>query len=332
MFCTSKPEESLKGKTATIVGATRDSGNIVAINNLRSRLGQMLPFLIRLHPALVIFLGLVVYASIVILFGILLWLTGEACFYSAVGFDIADMLWLSVHTFSSVGFGSTYPICHGAQLIVHVETYFAVLVQSIVGAYVVFIIMRSRARIRFSRHCLITYVEQADASKFGRFQQDRYREVSFRLVRESDTQVRDAKIYAQARFSQPGAESTTLRGELELASTQMSSLDYWHITHRITPTSPLWHIRKDLRAHLKSVDVSLSAYDPSFQSDIKLYVNYQKDDFVHNARFAPMSSSSADGTKTVVDHAKLDEIERDTTRRPSLTSSLLGGMHRFRSR
>ena len=83
--------------------------------------------------------------------------------------------------------------------------------------------------------------------------------------------------------------------------------------------------------HLKSVDVSLSAYDPSFQSDIKLYVHYRKEDFVFNARFAPMSSTSPDGSKTLVDHAKLDEIERNVARRPSVTGRFCSAARRLMS-
>ena len=38
-----------------------------------------------------------------------------------------------------------------------------------------------------------------------------------------------------------------------------SSLDFWHVFHRIDDASPLWPIRHSLKEHLRAVDVSLSA-------------------------------------------------------------------------
>lgn len=65
--------------------------------------------------------------------------------------------------------------------------------QAIIGAYVVFVFMRSRARVRFSKNCLISRAPQ----------EDEYLTLNFRLVRESYTQVRDSHIHVQARYTTP---------------------------------------------------------------------------------------------------------------------------------
>ena len=167
-------------------------------------------------------------------------------------------------------------------------------------------------------------------------------EINFRLIRESHTAVRDARIYVEARFTVPtvlmdgqGSSSFNrhrtrkcsqagnglmlgtekVRAELELFPHQMSSLDHWHVTHHITESSPLWPIRHELRANLRSVDVSLSAYDTAFQQKVKLYVNYKKDDFVHNAHFEPLHTLSEDGATTSVDLSKLDSVASDMVRK-----------------
>lgn len=105
------------------------------------------------------------------------------------------------------------------------------------------------------------------------------------------------------------SNATDMFGELEVTPNQLSSLDHWHVSHRITPSSPLWGIRDSLRKNLKSVDVSLSAYDTAFQQEVKLFVHYQREEIVHNAHFEPMESTNEDGSMTLIDCSKLDQIK-----------------------
>ena len=57
--------------------------------------------------------------------------------------------------------------------------------------------MRSRARIRFSKHCLISHgVLEPELG-------ERPVDINFRLIRESHTAVRDARMYVEARFKLP---------------------------------------------------------------------------------------------------------------------------------
>ena len=78
--------------------------------------------------------------------------------------------------------------------------------------------------------------------------------------------------------------------ELALQHDQLSSLDSWHVIHRITAGSPLWPIRSVLATHLKSIDVSLTAYDPAFNQPVKLYARYAHEEILHDCHFEPMDS------------------------------------------
>ena len=122
-----------------------------------------------------------------------------------------------------------------------------------------------------------------------------------------------------------GRAASERRAELALETETMSSLERWHVVHRIDENSPLWPIRHDLQAHLKAIDVSLSAYDTAFNQPVKLYVHYKKEEIVYNAHFAPMETTSDDGSITTVDHAKLDQIVQDAAPRPRVrkTCSLM---------
>jgi len=196
--------------------------------------------------------------------------------------------------------------------------------------------MRSRTRIRFSKSCLVTRATH-DASLEDGLNGSKPLDINFRLMRASETAVRDARIYVQARF-RPAETNGTARSagelnnmdvvaELEITPSQLSVLDHWHVFHRIAPNSPLWPIRNLLRTHLTSVDVSLSAYDTAFQQEVKLFVHYNKQEIVHSAHFEPMQSTSEDGTLTTIDCSKLDQIgfpaiasRRCLSRAPSSTN------------
>lgn len=81
-------------------------------------------------PSFVLLLGGVLYAAVCLLFGLFFYATGPACFeLSVVEFEYVEMLWLSVHTLSSVGFGSAFPVCASSQLLVLLESYMSVLLQ-----------------------------------------------------------------------------------------------------------------------------------------------------------------------------------------------------------
>jgi hypothetical protein len=351
----------------------------VAINNWRSRTSQIVPRMLQMHPAVVIVGGGALYCALSLTFGLLYYATGAECFdFQTADFNYLETLWLSVHVLSTVGFGSVVPVCASGQMLVLFEAYIGLLFQAIIGAYVVFVFMQSRAKVRFSKNCLTTTNKAIDDP-------EEVLELNFRLVRESYTQIRDAHIYVQARFTLPpdsaprrdswademaaasardAGDSGALaecnekgetaqridaeqRRELQIETDQMSSLEYWHVSHRITQSSPLYHIKDQIKKHLHSIDVSLSAYDTAFHTNVRLYVRYSKDEIIPDARFERMENTNSDGSITTIDHAKLDQFTRDVAaktrktsrggrahfmRRRSLTGDSLGvsaGMMRF---
>lgn len=117
------------GKAATL--HAEPSGEVVVINRASSsKLGQLVPRVLRMPPSFVLLLGGVLYASVCLLFGLCFYATGPACFELTVAeFEYIEMLWLSVHTLSSVGFGSAFPVCASSQLLVLLESYMSVLLQ-----------------------------------------------------------------------------------------------------------------------------------------------------------------------------------------------------------
>ena len=171
------PSSQQVGKAATL--NTAEAGDTVVGHTWQSWLSQLFPRLIRMQPLIVLSLGLVFFWMVLLGFAVVFFLIGDGCFAVPPGerFSFLQMTWLSVHTISTVGYGTISPTCFSAQFVVGIESYCSVLVQAAVSAYVVFVMMRSRTRIRFSKNCLIT---RGDVDpELG----ERPIDINFRLIR-----------------------------------------------------------------------------------------------------------------------------------------------------
>ena len=209
-------------------------------------------------------LALVLYVGLCVVFALLYYALGAACYDddAVEGFSFGDMLWLSVHAFSSIGFGSVYPSCASGQVLVLLEAFTSLVVSSVLAGVVLFQVMRPRARARFSSHLLVHESHGCSC-------------LTFRLARESRFELRDARLQVQALltatsdgFDRSSEEERTerLRGRqltesatLQLRSAFASDLRVWQVWHQIDEASPLYRIRDSLKSDLKWVDVSLTA-------------------------------------------------------------------------
>ena len=115
-----------------------------------------------------------------------------------------------------------------------------------------------------------------------------------RLVRESPHALRDARVSVQAVVGDTTSYGSTtwVAKDLPLVSSTLSSLDYWELRHVITPASPLYEIRNELRAHLTSLEVSLCVFDTSYMQEVRLYTSYHVGEFVMRAHYDQMANSS----------------------------------------
>lgn len=101
---------------------------------------ELIPRLLQLRLTTMLMLGLVATFVTNFLFGAFYLACGEHCFALVSGkpFSYLEMVWLSVHTFTSVGFGSAYPTCHSAQTLVLIEYYVSLVLSAVVVALFLF--------------------------------------------------------------------------------------------------------------------------------------------------------------------------------------------------
>ena len=280
---------------------------------------NLVPHLLQLHPLQVVSFGACFYAFWCVLFGALHYSVGAECYSLDEEFSFAESVWLSVHTFSTVGYGSIYPTCMGGQLIVMVESFVSLVVTSVMGGRILFEVMRPRSRVRFSNVFLL------DQDKAGNAV------LTFRMARECGSLLRDATVEVQARMIAIGPDGTALgrREKLELRSSSFNQLEQWQVYHIIDQGSPLHAHLDRIGEVLTGIEVSLVAFDTSYMQEVRLYASYRNCELVTHARFVDMiTARDVNGERVVtIDHSKIDAFEPHTrppfpTRKPTFVQRL----------
>lgn len=154
----SRPGSRSWGRAASVTDGRASAAAVVRTINagLRVRLGGFLPWLLTRSSGVVVLLGLFAYIFAALAFATLLYALGDECYSLPVdqSFSVASMLWLSIHTFSTVGYGSVSPRCTSAQLVVLLESYASLCITAVFGGYIVLVFIQPRAKVRFSRNLL----------------------------------------------------------------------------------------------------------------------------------------------------------------------------------
>lgn len=164
---------------------------------------DMLQQLFYSSPPVVILVALVLYVATVCVFAAIFTMFGAECFKleDDDDFGFAPMLWMSIHAFSTIGFGNLAPhqSCVGPQLVLLVETFVSVLTISAIGGYVVKQFLRPLSSVRFSSCFLVNggrrrvRMEDEDSS-------EEYRYLTFRMVRRGRVQLRHIQVQVQAQW------------------------------------------------------------------------------------------------------------------------------------
>jgi hypothetical protein len=203
------------------------------------------------------------------------------------------MMFLSIHIFTTVGFGSDSPgDCLGPQLLVFLEHFVSLLDVSVFTAVILAKLMRAAPEVRFSKNFLIS--QEADGSKW----------LTFRMVKESHYPLRDCELSVQCGLlTRDGDKVTSCTEEtLKILAPKKSNLETWLARHRIDEGSPL-HMRQ--LKDLAFMNVALKVFDTAFQQEVRIYHNYTPaNDGVRNARFEPMKYWLANDAEPFDDESK----------------------------
>jgi len=278
-------------------------------------------------------LGLLLYGGSICIFAALLFAISPSgsCYNveepAHFGFDTA--LWISMHSFSTIGFGSIAPAqrCTAAQLIISIESFVALLVYGFISGYIVKIFLRPTSRIRFSKKLLLNHghrrVELDEDEIESVRGYGRYKYLTFRMVREGRVQMRNVHVRMEAQYWHAGKNRRGLGGRehhkgrvvsLSLEQDLFTTIEQLQVWHRLDEHSPLWKMREHLGDHLDGVEVSVSAFDMASEQAVMMFKRYDVRDVIVNAVFDnnfAYNPKDKSGKQLQADHSKLDNIIKE---------------------
>jgi len=343
-------KESAKGAAGHL--RARD---IVHVNTGAWRL-KLLQEILHGPPAIVLMVFLIMYVLTAMIFAGIYMSFGKECYKleDESEFTFAACLWISIHIFSTVGFGNVAPrqTCVKAQVGLTVEFFVSLLIVSAISGYVVKSFLTPLTSVRFSKVILLNKgrrrvmsTEEEQEKRRARRSLEAHRGqaevepryLTFRMVRKGNAQLRDVHVHLMAQWWHPSdgdfGDSDSHKGHvgtLNLEHDHFTTLEQLQVWHKLDQSSPLFPILQNIDVYLDGIEVSVNAFDMASLQPVRMFWRYSRKDLRLNACYVNTLSTSNNPRhpeQLLADHSKIDLYEPeeipdggDTSRSGSLST------------
>ncbi|MDH3733738.1 MAG: ion channel [Gemmatimonadota bacterium] len=211
----------------------------------------------------------------------------------------AESFFLSVHTVTTVGYGSLYPSTLASNIAVGVEALLGLAGFALFSALMFARLSRPYANIRFSEQAVVAPYREQSA-------------LMFRIANNSRGELEEASV--RVIFSHIVGDGEARRREFETLSLERSHLVFfpmhWTAVHPIGEDSPLqgWDAKRLLEARVEFL-IQVTATAETYGVPVRTRASYIADEVVWNARFTNILEVQESG-QARVDIRRLDEFER----------------------
>jgi len=216
--------------------------------NMRRHLEAMelVSYLLSARCYVFVLVGLAITFLVILLFAGLFYACEPHCFNDLDEFTFERMMWVSAHTFTTMG--NPYVRCGAGQFLVILENYAALLVQLLLGGVVLVKVITPRAKLRFAQNCVIPIFPAASSRWSASAKEtDLGQRLLIRLANNTryplehcTAQVRcmlDARKLPSKHRSKVSAQ---VRLPLDADSKAiLSSGEHWVLAHSLDGASPL---------------------------------------------------------------------------------------------
>jgi inward rectifier potassium channel len=208
----------------------------------------------------------------------------------------------SVHTLSTLGYGSIVPASTGANVVVTLEVLTGVFGLALVAGIVFARFSRPMARIAFSRNAVVAPYEGMTA-------------MMFRIANLRRSQIIELRAKVMLSRFEVDAEGERHRRFYDLPLERRKVMFFplsWTIVHPIDEDSPLSGFDEDRCGESEAeFMVLLSGIDEAFSQTVHARSSYVSQEVVWNARFRRILELPQDSHEPIsVDVSRIDEIER----------------------
>lgn len=212
--------------------------------------------------------------------------------------NFSDVFFFSVETMATIGYGRMAPVTLLAHLLMSVEALTGLIGFAVVTGMIFAKFSRPTARVRFSRHAVISL-------------RDGVPSLLFRMANVRANQIVEAQIHVVFARQERTAEGEAVRRfrDLELTRYRNAIFAYsWTVAHPIVPGSPFHGAtREGLLADDADLTISLTGIDETFSQTVYARYSYNVEDIVWGARFADITIHTPDG-QFALDMEHFDEI------------------------
>lgn len=246
-----------------------------------------------------------VFISLALLYYFLVNLTFGSAYYffkdglNPSGLAFKDCFFFSIHTFSTVGYGSIYPSSLMVHWITAIEIFLGIVSTALLTGLFFAKFSRPNSRFLFSEEILITKHRGRDA-------------IVFRVANERSNLVMDASVSLVALYDEVTSEGIRYRRiadlELERSRTPIFSLSFTRV-HYLEKDSFSSSIVAGMKEGKNSEFlVSLSGLDDTFGQTIHSYRIYRGNDMHWGGQFEDIIHIADDGVREI-DFSKFDKIK-----------------------
>lgn len=212
---------------------------------------------------------------------------------------LGHAFYFSVQTFSTVGYGATSPLGHGANLIASFESMVGLLAFALATGLTFGRFSQPSAKINFSKRAIIAPYRGINAFEF-------------RIVNRRKNQL--INLNAEVVFTCYNQEGGTwkqqfFRLELERDSVTLFPMS-WTIVHPITKESPLFGMTEEKLAEIRGEFlIIMSGDDDTFAQRVYMLNSYRYDEVLWGARFVQNFYDGEDG-EIIVEVDKVGKCAR----------------------
>ncbi|MBE9043769.1 ATP-sensitive inward rectifier potassium channel 10 [Pleurocapsales cyanobacterium LEGE 10410] len=249
------------------------------------------------------FLGLtaIAYGAINVFFA-LGYLIGGDCIANAEPGSFRDAFFFSVQTLASIGYGSMYPTCTYADVLVTIEALIGTVGIALMTGLAFAKFSQPTAKIVFSKVAVIA-------------EHNGIPTLMFRAANQRHNQILEAQVYVYLMRDEISAEGEFMRRfyllDLLRNRTPRFTLS-WTIMHPIDETSPLWKATPESLAKTRAMlVVSLNGIDETVYNSIHAPYSYIDPDILWNHRFIDIFHQTADGQR-YIDFKNFHQTKRVT--------------------
>ncbi|MDB4969932.1 MAG: Kef-type transport system protein [Myxococcales bacterium] len=225
-----------------------------------------------------------------------LYMLGGDCISGAVSFR--DHFFFSVHTLSTIGYGTMAPRTTYANVLVAIQAFLGTLFLAVTTGLVFAKFSRPTARVMWSSKAIIV---ERDGKKL----------LMFRMANERANQIVEATLRAAVARTEVTSDGERMRRFQDLTLERDRNIVFvlsWTAMHVIDEKSPLYGLTVEaMKAQSLQLICSLVGTDETFSQQVHSRNSYNPEDFVWDQRFADIIGTNPDGTR-YVDYALFHDL------------------------